>query len=95
LQEIQIDSLDPGLVYAINAGRFFVKSGSPTALAAKVLDKWLSSLGTRLTRLRPVHSLLVNQSMIINQLTNHDFAITVCNNCNCIATHQIRTSETR
>ncbi|ELR24956.1 RasGEF domain containing protein [Acanthamoeba castellanii str. Neff] len=43
-KEIQIDSLDPGLVYAINAGRFFVKSGSPTALAAKVLDKWLSSL---------------------------------------------------
>jgi hypothetical protein len=45
-QEIRIDSLDPGLVYAINAGRFFVKSGSPAALASKVLDKWINSLGT-------------------------------------------------
>lgn len=45
-QDIHIDTLDPGLVYAITAGRFYVKSGIPKALSAKVMDKWLSSLGT-------------------------------------------------
>ncbi|KAL6045195.1 cell division cycle-related protein [Balamuthia mandrillaris] len=43
-KEIQVDDLEPDVVYAINHGKFFVKSGKRDKLAQKVLDPWLNEL---------------------------------------------------